>query len=53
MSTKYGQPAPTWNTAKEEMRKILIAQVRKGETISYSELVDVVQAIRLSRILTL
>ena len=47
MSAKYGHSASAWNTAKYEMRKVLIAQAKKRQTISYSESVDVVQAIRL------
>jgi len=39
--------SPTWNAAKEEMRKVLIARAEKRQTISYSELADVVQSIRL------
>ncbi len=47
MSTEYGYSADSWEDAKEEMRQILIARAKEGQTISYSELVNAVQAIHL------
>ena len=47
MSSKYGHPVGVWDEAKEEARQALIAQAKKRQPISYSELVDGVQTLRL------
>jgi len=44
-NTKYGYKAEEWDTAKEEMRKILSERARLRGTITYSELVSLVETI--------
>lgn len=47
IGTRYGYSLVDWDNAKEEMRSILIELARVGETIPFSELVRLVQAIKL------
>jgi hypothetical protein len=45
--TRYGYAPEAWDAAREEMRRLLIARARAGQTIAYSELVEHVKTIRL------
>ena len=47
MITKYGYSTIDWNSAKEEMRQILIERAKVRGMISYSELVEQIQTIQL------
>lgn len=47
MSKFYGYDAQDWQKAKQEMREILILRAKARGTIPYSELVDLIEAIRI------
>lgn len=47
MDNRYGFSHIDWNSAKQEMREILIERARARGTISYSELVAGVKSITL------
>lgn len=47
LETRYGHPPELWEAAREEMRRLLVARARAGNTIAYSELVVQVKTIRL------
>ncbi len=47
MTGKYGFPLQKWDEAKEEIRQILIACAKLGNTVTYSELISKVKIIEL------
>lgn len=47
MTTKYGYKAEEWETAKEEMRQILIERASLRGMIPYSDLVSRIETIRM------
>jgi hypothetical protein len=49
MTTKHGYKLEEWETAKEEMRQILIGQAKQGRTIPYSDLAAQIKTIKLPR----
>jgi hypothetical protein len=47
MATKYGIAIEKWAEAKEQLRQALVERASEGGTISYSELVDRLETVRL------
>jgi len=47
MTTKYGYSIADWNSAKEEMRQILIKRAQVRGMIPYSELVSQIHTIQM------
>ncbi len=47
LETRSGHSLESWESAREEMRRLLIARARAGQTIAYSELVAEVRTIHL------
>jgi hypothetical protein len=43
---RYGHPLDLWDAAREEIRRILGARARAGQTIAYSDLVKQVSTVR-------
>lgn len=46
-NTRYGFPREAWSAAKEQARDFLIGRARERGTTTYSELCEVVTAVRL------
>ncbi len=47
-TTKYGYKAEDWETAKEEMRQILVERARLRGMIPYSDLVSRIETIQMT-----
>lgn len=43
----FGYPAKTWQTAKDEIKMVLVECARRQKTIAYSELVQKIKALDL------
>ncbi len=47
LHTRFGVSLATWERARDEIRDVLSAVARRGETITYTDLVRQVRAMRL------
>lgn len=47
MQTKFGYSLAAWESAKEQMREVLIETARRRDLISYTDLAEQVSAIRV------